>query len=138
MLVGSVFARASAVDSRARRGVVISKAQQFLVLAEYSLRGPEATVNDPIQAKRLPIDVREALKAICTTGKGRCWHCDAKLPKARRAIRDGWDVQRLDDYPVASIILVCPACLKRPVSDHTGVAGQESLPSATVLVPRQA
>lgn len=68
-------------------------------------------MNDLQAAKRLPVDVREALKAICTTGKGRCWHCDAKLPKTRRAIRDGWDVQRINDHPVASIILVCPACL---------------------------
>jgi len=79
-------------------------------------------VNNLGEAKRLPIDVREALKAICTTGKGRCWHCDAKLPKARRAIREGWDVQRIDDYPVASIILVCPACLRQQApanSNHT-------------------
>jgi hypothetical protein len=69
-------------------------------------------VNSPTQPTRLPIDVHEALKAICTTGKGRCWHCDAKLPKARHAVREGWDVQRIDDYPVASIILVCPACLR--------------------------
>jgi hypothetical protein len=68
-------------------------------------------VNNLQAAKRLSLNVPEALKAICTTGKGRCWHCDAKLPKARRAIREGWDVQRIDDYPVASIILVCPACL---------------------------
>jgi hypothetical protein len=70
-------------------------------------------VSNLTEAKTLPIDVREALKAICTTGKGRCWHCDAKLPKARRAIREGWDVQRIEDYPVASIILVCPACLRQ-------------------------
>lgn len=79
-------------------------------------------MNNLGEAKRLPIDVREALKAICTTGKGRCWHCDAKLPKARRAIREGWDVQRIDDYPVASIILVCPACLRQQApanSNHT-------------------
>ena len=68
-------------------------------------------MNNLQAAKRLSLNVAEALKAICTTGKGRCWHCDAKLPKARRAIREGWDVQRIDDYPVASIILVCPACL---------------------------
>jgi hypothetical protein len=97
-------------------------------------------VNDLTEAKRLPIDVREALKAICTTGKGRCWHCDARLPKARRAIREGWDVQRLDDYPVASIILVCPACLNSQAqdSDRTGEAEKKSLPSTGVLVPRQA
>ena len=70
-------------------------------------------MNNLTEAKRLHIDVREALKAICTTGKGRCWHCDASLPRARRAIREGWDVQRIDDHPVASIILVCPACLSQ-------------------------
>jgi len=97
-------------------------------------------VSSLTEAKRLPIDVREALKAICTTGKGRCWHCDATLPKARRAIRAGWDVQRLDDYPVASIILVCPACIKSqaPNSDLSGEAEKKSLPSAAILVPRQA
>jgi hypothetical protein len=61
---------------------------------------------------RLPVDVREALEAIAAHGKGHCWYCDLKLPKARKAIRDGWDVQRLDGQPVASIILVCPACLR--------------------------
>jgi hypothetical protein len=97
-------------------------------------------VSDLTEAKRLPIDVREALKAICTTGKGRCWHCDLKLPKARRAIGDGWDVQRLEDYPVASIILVCPACLKSQAQnfDHTDETEKKSLPPAVVLVPRQA
>ena len=73
-------------------------------------------MNNPTEPKRLPIDVRAALKAICTTGKGRCWHCDAKLPRAGRAIREGWDVQRIDDYPVANIILVCPACLRQQAS----------------------
>jgi hypothetical protein len=97
-------------------------------------------VNDLTQAKRLPIDVREALKAICTTGKGRCWHCDAKLPKGRRAIREGWDVQRIDDYSMASIILVCPACLKGQSqdADRAGEAEQKPLPSAAVLLPREA
>jgi hypothetical protein len=97
-------------------------------------------VSDTLQAKRLPIDVREALKAICTTGKGRCWHCDARLPKARRATREGWDVQRLEDYPVASIILVCPACLKSRAqnSDHSDETEKKSLPPGVVLVPRQA
>ncbi len=97
-------------------------------------------MSDPIPAKRLPIDVREALKAICTTSKGRCWHCDARLPKARRAIREGWDVQRLEDYPVASIILVCPACLKSQAQNsvQTDETEKKSLPPAVVLVPRQA
>ncbi len=75
-------------------------------------------MNNLHEAKRLPINIHEALKAICTTGKGRCWHCDAKLPKARRAIREGWDVRRIDDYPVASIILVCPACLSGRATGH--------------------
>ena len=75
-------------------------------------------MNDLREAKRLPIDVHAALKAICTTGMGRCWHCDVRLPKARSAIREGWDVQRIDDYPVASIILVCPACRGGKAAEH--------------------
>ncbi len=59
------------------------------------------------------MDVTAALKAICSTGKGRCWYCDVKLPKAERAVNDGWDVQRIEEQPVASIILVCPTCLRR-------------------------
>ena len=109
------------------------------MLEDFLRGGPEVTMSNLTEAQRLPIDVCEALKAICTTGKGRCWHCDANLPKARRAIREGWDVQRLDDYPVAGIILVCPACLKSRArdSDHTSEAEQKSLPSAAVLIPRQ-
>lgn len=83
-------------------------------------------MNDLQTAQRLPIDVRAALKAICTTGKGRCWHCDAKLPKAPRAIREGWDVQRIEDYPVASIILVCPACLSGKMVEHREQAHDRS------------
>jgi len=64
---------------------------------------------------RLPVDVHEALEAIATTGKGRCWYCDARLPVAERAIGDGWDVQRIEEQPVASIILVCPECLQPEV-----------------------
>ena len=56
------------------------------------------------------IDVEEALYAICESGKGRCWYCDLKLPRAERAIGDGWDVQRMEGARVASIILVCPTC----------------------------
>ncbi len=63
--------------------------------------------------KKLPVDVNAALHAICSTGKGRCWHCDEKLPEEARAVREGWDVQRIDDHPVASIILVCPECVRR-------------------------
>lgn len=68
-------------------------------------------VSKSTTTSRLPVDVREALDAICAYGKGRCWYCDSKLPKARKAVRDGWDVQRVERQPVASIILVCPACL---------------------------
>jgi hypothetical protein len=57
------------------------------------------------------MDVHEALKAIGSTGEGFCWYCDAKLPAAESAIREGWDVQRIASDRVASIILVCPACL---------------------------
>jgi len=62
---------------------------------------------------RLPVDVSEALQAIATTGKGRCWYCDLRLPAAEAAIRGGWDVQRVEELPVASIILVCPDCRRR-------------------------
>lgn len=61
----------------------------------------------------LPLDVAQALTAICTYGHGRCWYCDVKLPAAERAIRAGWDVQRIEATPVASIILVCPRCARR-------------------------
>ncbi|HZP01219.1 MAG TPA: hypothetical protein VFD30_13075 [Terriglobia bacterium] len=59
------------------------------------------------------MNTTEALQAICGTGKGRCWHCDRKLPRAEVAIKKGWDVQRIFDHPVPSIILVCPTCLRR-------------------------
>ena len=62
---------------------------------------------------RLPVDVHEALAAIATTGKGRCWYCDTKLPAAEQALDEGWDLQRIDEHPVASIILVCPGCLRQ-------------------------
>jgi hypothetical protein len=61
------------------------------------------------------LDVHAALHAICSTGKGRCWHCDRKLPAAEEAIDVGWHVQRMEGERVASIILVCPKCRrKRP------------------------
>lgn len=69
---------------------------------------------------RLPVDVHEALAAIATTGKGRCWYCDARLPEAERAIHEGWDVQRVDEHPVASIILVCPVCVRQEAALHIG------------------
>ncbi|MCJ7502124.1 MAG: hypothetical protein MUP80_03565 [Acidobacteriia bacterium] len=56
------------------------------------------------------MDVSEALRAICTTGEGSCWYCDRRLPAAEEAIRDGWDVQRVNGDRIASIILVCPMC----------------------------
>lgn len=58
------------------------------------------------------MDVHAALHAIATTGEGYCWYCDRKLPaQGGEAVRDGWDVQRVEGERVASIILVCPACL---------------------------
>jgi YHS domain-containing protein len=60
------------------------------------------------------LDVREALYAICSTGKGRCWHCDHRLPRADEAVRAGWDVQRVEGKRVASIILICPRCQDKP------------------------
>jgi hypothetical protein len=60
------------------------------------------------------MNVHEALRAIGSTGEGFCWYCDSKLPAAESAIREGWDVQRVLQQTdrVASIILVCPACLQ--------------------------
>lgn len=77
--------------------------------------------------RRLPVDVHAALEAIAGTGKGRCWYCDMRLPEAAKAMCDGWDVQRIDDHPVASIILVCPECLLRET---------QALPQGHVRVPR--
>lgn len=77
---------------------------------------------------RLPVDVRAALEAIAGTGKGRCWYCDMKLPEAPRAMDDGWDVQRIDEHPVASIILVCPECLVR--EDRSFPQGHVRVPGA--------
>ena len=57
------------------------------------------------------MNVNEALRAICSTAEGFCWYCDSKLPAADSAIAEGWDVQRMPGDRVASIILVCPACL---------------------------
>jgi len=75
------------------------------------------------------LDVPAALYAICSTGKGRCWHCDRKLPAAEEAIDVGWHVQRVEGERVASIILVCPKCRrKRPA-----LGEREFLPN---LLPR--
>lgn len=70
-------------------------------------------MNNTAVPRRLPIDVAAALHAICSTGKGRCWHCDEKLPAEAEAQANGWDVQRFDEQPVASIVLVCPECRRR-------------------------
>jgi hypothetical protein len=59
------------------------------------------------------LDTPEALHAIGATGKGRCWYCDVKLPRAEIAIDLGWYVQRVEGERVASIILVCPTCLRQ-------------------------
>jgi hypothetical protein len=83
----------------------------------------------------LPVNVHEAIEAIATTGKGRCWYCDARLPLAELAISEGWDVQRIDEQPVASIIIVCPECLEqnskvvhvRPAPRHHGANGRSVL-----------
>ena len=60
--------------------------------------------------ERIVLDVLDALHAICSTGKGRCWYCDRRLPRVEEAVRPGWDVQRVEGERVASIILVCPRC----------------------------
>ena len=60
--------------------------------------------------ERIVLDVHDALHAICSTGKGRCWFCDRRLPRVEEAVRRGWDVQRIEGARVASIILVCPLC----------------------------
>jgi Zn finger protein HypA/HybF involved in hydrogenase expression len=59
------------------------------------------------------LDINAALHAICATGRGRCWHCDRKLPPAEEAIDVGWHVQRVEGERVASIILVCPKCRRK-------------------------
>jgi Zn finger protein HypA/HybF involved in hydrogenase expression len=59
------------------------------------------------------LDVRAALEAIGSTGRGRCWHCDRKLPPAEEAIDTGWHVQCVEGARVASIILVCPKCRRK-------------------------
>lgn len=60
--------------------------------------------------ERVALDVHATLHAICSTGKGRCWYCDRRLPRVEEAVGTGWDVQRVEGERVASIILVCPQC----------------------------
>lgn len=74
--------------------------------------GSEVRLSTSKDPKPLSVDVHEALEAICAHGHGRCWYCDTRLPASGRALR-GWDVQRIDEQPVASIILVCPKCTRR-------------------------
>jgi len=68
-------------------------------------------VNTP---ERMVLNVYDALDAICSTGKGRCWFCDRRLPRLPEAVRTGWDVQRIEGERVASIILICPRCQVKP------------------------
>jgi hypothetical protein len=69
---------------------------------------------NPVNARRFSnLDVNAALHAICSTGRGRCWHCDRKLPPAEEAIQAGWDVRSVEGERVASIILVCPICQRK-------------------------
>jgi len=70
------------------------------------------------------LDVRDALHAICSTGKGRCWFCDRRLPREEEALRRGWDVQRIEGARVASIIIVCPTC---QLKSEEMVAAQSSM-----------
>jgi hypothetical protein len=64
--------------------------------------------------ERRALDVRDALYAICSTGKGRCWYCDQSLPRLEEALDHGWDVQRVEGARVATIIIVCPLCQLKP------------------------
>ena len=63
--------------------------------------------------KSSSFDAHAALRAIGGTSRGRCWHCDRKLPAAEEAIDAGWHVQRVEGARVASIILVCPKCQRK-------------------------
>lgn len=71
---------------------------------------PEAILSTARTSRGTRLDVNAALHAIGSTGKGRCWHCDRRLPRPEQAVRAGWDVQRVEGQRVASIILVCPRC----------------------------
>jgi hypothetical protein len=70
----------------------------------------EVNLNALKTPERYVLDVPDALHAICSTGKGRCWHCDHRLPRVDEAVRTGWDVQRVEGERVANIILICPRC----------------------------
>ena len=64
--------------------------------------------------ERIELNVSDALHAICSTGKGRCWYCDHRLPHVEEAVVTGWDVQRIEGERVATIILICPQCQLKP------------------------
>jgi hypothetical protein len=70
----------------------------------------EVRLNAVKAPEPIALDVRAALHAICSTGKGRCWYCDLRLPHAEEAVATAWDVQRIQGERIASIILVCPQC----------------------------
>jgi hypothetical protein len=77
---------------------------------------PEVGLSVVRSRKSSYLDVHAALYAIGSTGRGRCWHCDRKLPPAQEAIDAGWRVQRVEGARVASIILVCPKCRRKRAS----------------------
>ena len=70
----------------------------------------EVSLSAVTTPRQIMLDVHDALHAICSTGKGRCWYCDTRLPRLEEARSQGWDVQRVEGERVASIILICPTC----------------------------
>ena len=74
------------------------------------MKNTEVSLNAVTTPQRSALDVHAALHAICSTGKGRCWYCDTRLPPLKKAQSQGWDVQRVEGERVASIILICPTC----------------------------
>lgn len=80
--------------------------------------------------EHMTLNVDEALHAIGSTGKGRCWYCDLRLPGAAQAVGAGWDVQRVEGERVASIILVCPTCLR----ERTELGEEEFLRNLSLRV----
>jgi hypothetical protein len=81
-------------------------------------------------SKTSDLDVNGALHAISSTGRGRCWHCDRKLPPAEEAIGAGWYVQRVEGQHVASIILVCPKCRRKRADSNRKQLLRNLSPSA--------
>lgn len=92
-------------------------------------------MRNSIAPQRLDVDVAAALRAICSTGKGCCWYCDARLPAEAEAVAGGWDVQRLNDHAVASIILVCPFC--RRLTPEQEAAPLKLMPIASIAARRR-